>query len=51
VHGTYRAKDQILAIYDVTAAANTCGSTYRTILDPAPGFGPRNSARDLGVQA
>lgn len=50
-HGTYRTKDQILAIYDAMAAANGSGSTYRTLLDPAPGFGPRHPARDSGAQS
>ncbi len=50
-HGTYRTKDQILAIYDAMAVANASGSTYRTILDPEPGFGPRHPARQTGVQS
>lgn len=50
-HGTYRTKDQILAIYDAMATANASGAAYRTVLDPAPGFGPRHPARDLGVQS
>ena len=44
-HGTYRTKDQILAIYDAMAAANASGTDYQTILDPAPSFGPRHPAQ------
>ncbi len=50
-HGTYRTKDQILAIYDAMAAANALGTTYRTILDPEPGLGPRHPVRLTGVQS
>jgi hypothetical protein len=44
-HGTYRTKDQILAIYDAMAAATASGTEYRALLDPAPGLGPRHPAR------
>lgn len=44
-HGTYRTKDQILAIYDAMAAATASGTDYQTIITPAPGSGPRHPAR------
>jgi hypothetical protein len=50
-HGTYRTKDQILAIYDAMAAADSSGAEYLTLLDPAPGFGPRHPTRQTGVQS
>ena len=35
-HGTYRTKDQILAIYDMMAEAIRTGRPYQTLLDPPP---------------
>jgi len=35
-HGTYRTKDQILAIYDMMAEAIQTGRPYQTLLDPPP---------------
>ena len=50
-HGCYRTKDQILAVYDAMAAADASGVAYRTILDPAPGFGPRHPQRPDSPQS
>jgi hypothetical protein len=41
-YGTFRTKDQILEIYDAMAEAARTGKLYQTILDPAPGKGPRH---------
>jgi hypothetical protein len=41
-HGTFRTKDMILEIYDAMAEASRTGRPYQTILDPAPGKGPRH---------
>jgi len=35
-YGSYRTKDQILAIYDRMQAAIDSGEPYETILDPPP---------------
>jgi hypothetical protein len=37
-----RTKDLILEIYDAMAQADRTGKPYQTILDPAPGKGPRH---------
>ena len=36
LHGTYRTKETILAIYDALAQASTTGRPYRTCLNPPP---------------
>ena len=44
-YGTYRTKDKILEIYDALTKANSAGTDYESLLDPAPGDGPRHAAR------
>jgi hypothetical protein len=45
VYGTYRTKDQILAIYDQMSEANATETAYRTSLGLPPGDGPRHLRR------
>jgi hypothetical protein len=42
-YGTYRTKELILEIYDAMTTAIRTGIPYKTILDPAPGHGPRHT--------
>jgi hypothetical protein len=44
-YGSFRTKELILDVYDAVAAAMRTGVPYQTILDPAPGRGPRHPAR------
>jgi hypothetical protein len=41
--GSYRTKELILEVYDAMAQATRTGESYKTILDPPPGQGPRHS--------
>jgi len=44
-YGTYRTKDEILAIYDQMGEANATGTAYRTSLGLPAGDGPRHLRR------
>ena len=44
-YGSFRTKELILDVYDAMAEATRTGNPYQTILDPAPGYGPRHEAR------
>jgi hypothetical protein len=44
-YGTFRTKDLILQIYDSMADATRTGKLYQAILDPPPGYGPRQPTR------
>jgi hypothetical protein len=44
-HGTYRTKAKILEIYDAMTNAKSTGTDYQSLLNPAPGGGPRHAAR------
>lgn len=41
-HGTYRAKEKILKIYDAMTEAKAAATPYQTSLTPPPGQGPRH---------
>ena len=43
--GEYRTKRLILESYDAMAEAIATGSSYKTVLEPPPGHGPRNQER------
>jgi superfamily II DNA or RNA helicase len=42
-HGEYRTRRLVLEIYDAMATAAETGIPYRTVLNPAPGEGPRHA--------
>lgn len=44
-HGEYRTKRVVLKIFDAMQRAADTGTTYDSILTPAPGLGPRHPAR------
>lgn len=44
-HGEYRTKGVVLEIFDAMQRAADTGTTYDSILTPAPGLGPRHPAR------
>lgn len=44
-HAEFRTKRVILEIYDAMQRAIDTGTEYETILDPAPGHGPRHTSR------
>jgi hypothetical protein len=43
-YGEFRSKRVILEIFDAMQHAIDSGEPYETVLDPAPGFGPRHPA-------
>jgi len=43
-HGEYRTKRLILEVFDAMRKAIETGTSYKTILDPPPGHGPRHPA-------
>jgi hypothetical protein len=43
-YGSFRTKELILQVYDAMAEAARTGGSYKTILDPPPGQGPRHPA-------
>lgn len=45
--GEYRTKLVILEIFDAMQRAIDTGEPYRTILDPAPGYGPRHEMQEV----
>jgi hypothetical protein len=44
-YGEYRTKNRILQVYDALADATETGKQYKSVLDPAPGHGPRHPPR------
>jgi hypothetical protein len=44
-YGEYRTKNRILQVYDALANATETGKQYKSVLDPAPGHGPRHPPR------
>ncbi|MGH3547790.1 MAG: hypothetical protein ACRDQU_06675 [Pseudonocardiaceae bacterium] len=47
-YGEFRTKRLILEVYDRGAEAIRTSEPYQTILDPAPGHGPRHSMGGFG---
>ncbi|WP_235189590.1 hypothetical protein [Williamsia sp. D3] len=47
--GEYRTKRVVLEVFDALQHAIDTGEPYRTVLDPAPGRGPRHEIQEVAV--